>query len=126
VPDIEDCLHQVMAIRGALGASLIDFTNGLTVGAIGRGPGGDPHTSAGGTADLVTATVHSGAFAGQGRPGHIEDIIVTAGNGYHLVHFVGTGYGARWVLYVWLDRMLGNLAITQRALRSIATAIVAA
>jgi hypothetical protein len=30
------------------------------------------------------------------------------------------------VLYVWLDRMLGNLAITQRALRSITAALVAA
>lgn len=126
MPDIQDCLHQVMAIRGALGASLIDFTNGLTVGSVGQGPGGDHRSTAGGTADMVTATVHSGAFAGPGRPGFIEDMVITAGNGYHLVHFVGTGYAARWVLYVWLDRMLGNLAITQRALRSISAALVAA
>ena len=119
MPDIEDCLRQAMAIRGALGASLIDYPSGLTVGAAGSGPSGRDEVTAASTATLVRATVDAAAMATVGRPGHLEDIVVTAGNGYHLVHFPDDGRDRRLVLYMWLDRDTGNLAMTQRSLRAI-------
>ena len=117
VLNIEDCLRQVMAIQGALGASLIDYPSGSTIGAAGRGPNG-------GTAHLVHATVDTAAFATIGEPGHVEDIVITAGNGYHVVHLLSSGIGRRLVLYLWLDRMLGNLAMTQMSIRSISEQLV--
>ena len=123
--DSEDCLRQVMAIQGALGATLVDYTSGCTVRSAGRVPGNAHDSAAAGVTDIVQATLTSAAVATVGRPGHIEDIVVTAGNGYHLVHFVTGRADARLVLYVWLDRMLGNLAMTQRRLRATVASLVA-
>jgi hypothetical protein len=126
VPEIEDCLRQVMAIRGALGASLIEYTSGMVLGSAGRGPNDDHDVTAAGATRVIRSTVGSGAFASVGRPSHIEDITITAHNGYHLIHVMRTGFDARLVLYVWLDRELGNLAMTLRSLRSITGQLVAA
>jgi hypothetical protein len=124
VPEFEDCLRQAMAIRGALGASLIDHVSGTTVASAGREPGRG-RSGATGPAEVARATVGGVAFAPSTVPGHVEEIVITAANGYHLLHFVVTTLGARLVLYLWLDRMLGNLAMTQRALRAIGHALVA-
>ena len=137
MPEFSDCLRQAMAIRGALGASLIDHVSGMTVASVGREPGSG-RTAMAGPAEVARATVGGAAFAPSTLPGHVEDIVITAANGYHLLHFVvvveapeGAGeprsqaFGARLVLYLWLDRMLGNLAMTQRSLRAIGSAMVA-
>jgi len=123
--DSEDCLRQIMAIRGALGANLVDFTSGVSVGSAGRMPNGDHQLTAAGVVGVVHSTLSTAAFASVGRPGHVDDIVVTAANGYHLIHFVVGRPDARVVLYVWLDRMLGNLAMTQRCLRSTTAELVA-
>lgn len=76
--------------------------------------------------EIIRATVNSPAFVAPATPGYVEDIVVTAANGYHLIHFVVTDFDARLVLYVWLDRMVGNLAMTQRSLRNLGQHLVAA
>jgi hypothetical protein len=146
VPEFEDCLRQAMAIRGALGASLIDHVSGMTVASVGREPGAG-RAGLTGPAEVARATVDGAAFAPLTMPGHVEDIVITAANGYHLLHFVvlpegsvagarrsprssdsastRQAFGARLVLYLWLDRLLGNLAMTQRSLRAIGHAMVA-
>ena len=116
MPDIEDCLRQVMAIRGALGVSLIDYPSGLTMATAGRGP-----VAADSTLRLARATLDTAAFATAGRPSQVEDVAITAENGYHLLHFPG----GRMVLQVWLDRATGNLAIMQRSLHTIGTQLAA-
>ena len=121
---IEDCLRQVMAIQGALGASLIDYPSGSTIGAAGRGPIGADDPTAKSPAHLVHATVDTAAFATVGEPGHVEDIVITAGNGYHVVRLLQSGIGGRLVLYLWLDRLHGNLAMTQMSLRNISEQLV--
>ena len=141
MPDFEDLLRQVMAIRGTLRAALIDHSSGMTVAALGRGGDGDeshppfggPHGKPRwepdgdtGPMDLIRATVNSPAFVAPATPGYVEDIVVTSANGYHLIHFVVTDFDARLVLYVWLDRLIGNLAMTQRSLRNLGQHLVAA
>jgi hypothetical protein len=141
VPAFDDCLRQIMAIQGTLRASLIDHSSGMTVAAAGRdGPAGgavcgsvgtsadllDPDGADAGPMEIVRATMGSPAFVAPATPGHLEDIVVTAANGYHLIHFVVPAFDARLVLYVWLDRLIGNLAMTQRSLHSIGRNLVAA
>jgi hypothetical protein len=119
-----------MAIRGTLRASLIDHSSGMTVAAAGRGgdggDGGGPDAGDAGPMDIIRATVESPAFVAPATPGYVEDIVITAANGYHLIHFVVTAFDARLVLYVWLDRLMGNLAMTQRSLHTIGRHLVAA
>lgn len=123
--DTEGCLRQIMAIRGALGANLVDFTSGLSVGAAGRTPNEDHHVTAAGVSNVAHSTLSTAAFVSTGQMNHVDDIVVSAENGYHLIHFVGGRPHARMVLYVWLDRALGNLAMAQRHLRSTAAELVA-
>ncbi|WP_157546736.1 hypothetical protein [Hamadaea tsunoensis] len=122
--DIDECLRQMMSIQGALGAGLIDFPSGSTVGAAGRGPGGSD-LDGGGAAQMVHAALQTAAFATVGRPERVEGVVITAGNGYHLLQTLDQGGSGRLVLYVWLDRMLGNLAVTQRHMGALADAISA-
>jgi hypothetical protein len=125
VLDSEDCLRQVMAIRGALGANVVDLTSGLSVGSAGRMPNGDPQLTAAGVVSVLHASLSNAAFASVGQPTTVDDIVVTAQNGYHLIQFVPGRPNARVVLYVWLDRVLGNLAMTQRRLRTTTSELVA-
>lgn len=125
VLDSEDCLRQVMAIRGALGATLLDYASGLAVRSAGQMPGEDHLLAAIGVAGMVRATLGGPAFASLGRPGRIDDIIVTAENGYHLIHFATGRPDTPLVLYLWLDRRTGNLAMTQRRLRTTTAELVA-
>ena len=118
VVDGEDCLRHVMGVPGALGAALVDHGSGLVVRFAGRVPSEDQQTTGAGVAGLVDATLGSAAFANLGNPGHLDDIVVTAGNGHHLVHFPGGRHDVRLVLYLWLDRPRGNLAMAQRAMRN--------
>lgn len=107
----------------------------MTVAAAGRdGPGGYPTGADGahvdgadaGPMDIVRATMGSPAFVEPAAPGYLEDIVITAANGYHLIHFVVPAFDARLVLYVWLDRLIGNLAMTQRSLHNIGRHLIAA
>jgi hypothetical protein len=118
VPEIEDCLQQIMAIQGAVGACLIDYPSGSTIGAAGGVPAGDDqHTTR--TVRLLHATVEATAFATVGRPASVENVVITTGDGYHLVHPLADGFGGRLVLYLRLDRTRANLALTQRSLHAI-------
>ena len=135
MPDFDDLLTQVMAIRGTLRAALIDHSSGMTVAALGRrGGGGDTPTRQprwepdgdAGPVDIIRATISSPTFVAPATPGYVEDIVITAANGYHLIHFVVTAFDARLVLYVWLDRLIGNLAMTQRSLHNLGQHLVAA
>ena len=109
----------------------------MTVAAAGRdGPAGysagigsdgvDPDAADAGPMDIVRATMGSPAFVAPATPGYVEDIVITAANGYHLLHFVVPAFDARLVLYVWLDRLIGNLAMTQRSLHNIGRHLSAA
>ncbi|MFC7757931.1 hypothetical protein ACFQY4_07765 [Catellatospora bangladeshensis] len=122
--DIDDCLQQLMALQGVHGASLIDFPSGSVIGAAGRGPGsiGDAPADA---ADMIHATMQTAAFATVGQPAHVEDIVITAGNGYHVMRLLRSDIEARMVLYLWLDRSVGNLVVAQRQLSAVAAQISA-
>ena len=124
MPAIDDCLGRVMAIRGALGACLIDYSTGLVISTAGHGPNGDHDLTAAGVTDVVRAVIDGAPFALAGEPDSVREMLVAAGNGYHLVQFVASRFDARVVLYMWLDSASGNLALTQRRLRSIATDLV--
>jgi len=120
VSGIDDCLTQAMAIHGAIGASLIDHTTGFAVGAVGRAPTDDPDATWAGTAEIVNVAVTGAPFA-SARPGdRVEDVIITTLDGYHLIQQVHTVFDSRLVLYLWLDRAQGNLAMARRQLRQLA------
>ena len=55
----------------------------------------------------------------------LEDLIITTAGGYHLLRPVQTDFDSRLVLYVWLDRVLGNLAVARHRMQKLADDLVA-
>ncbi len=117
---IGKCLDHLMALHGVLGASIIDYASGSTIGAAGRGPADQQGSYGAEVTSMMHATMQAAALATVGQPAHVEEIVITAGNGFHLLHPLVTDVRGRMVLYVWLDRRSGNLAVTQRHVNSVA------
>jgi hypothetical protein len=124
--DSADCLRQVMAIQGVLGVSLVDYASGLTIGSSGRGPSDDHRTTASGVGDIMAVALRTPAFTETGAAGRVDNLVLTTANGYHLVFLVGGRPDIVLGLYVWLDKVLGNLAMAQRRIRALTTELTQA
>ncbi|WP_405820423.1 hypothetical protein OG705_13015 [Streptomyces sp. NBC_00838] len=148
MPGIDACLHEIMALPGARGAAIVDWTSGLALGTAGESPNGDHETTAAETAELARAAAEYPAFApdagpdagpapapagpatreaaddGKGPP--VEDLIVTSRTGYHVLRFVETTFDSSVFLHLWLDRDTGNLALARLRLQQLAERLVLA
>ncbi|MFD3664224.1 hypothetical protein ACFWVF_27155 [Streptomyces sp. NPDC058659] len=133
MPGIDECLLEAMALPGARGASLVDWTSGLALGTAGESPTGDHETTAAETAELARAAAEFDSFAATGEPPGeaapppgppVEDLIVTTRVGYHVLRFVETSFDSSVFLHLWLDRDTGNLALARIRLRDLAERLV--
>lgn len=132
MPGIDECLLEAMALPGARGAALVDWSSGLALGTAGESPVGDHETTAAETAELARAAAEYESFAPaasetlpadeSGPP--VEDLIVTTRSGYHVLRFVETSFDSSVFLHLWLDRADGNLALARHRLRSLAEGLV--
>ncbi|KOU42367.1 hypothetical protein ADK55_25280 [Streptomyces sp. WM4235] len=121
-----------MALPGARGASLVDWSSGLALGTAGDSPVGDHETTAAETAELARAAAEYESFAPEtGGAGQsdlagppVEDLIVTTRSGYHVLRFVETSFDSSVFLHLWLDRADGNLALARHRLRALAEGLV--
>jgi hypothetical protein len=125
VPGVEHCLQEAMAIPGAVGASIVDYTTGFPVASTGAAPNSDHEAAAAGTADVVQAANSRSLFVSAVPHDLLEDLIITTAGGYHLLRMVHTDFDSRLVLYVWLDRINGNLAMARRRMQALAAELVA-
>ncbi|MFD5512189.1 hypothetical protein [Streptomyces sp. NPDC059761] len=137
MPGIDECLLEAMALPGARGAALVDWSSGLALGTAGDSPVGDHETTAAETAELARAAAEYESFA-QPAPGSalgpdvgqaglglpVEDLIVTTRTGYHVLRFVETSFDSSVFLHLWLDRTDGNLALARHRLRILAEGLV--
>ncbi|CAM5540699.1 hypothetical protein [Streptomyces tanashiensis] len=128
MPGIDECLLEAMALPGARGASLVDWTSGLALGTAGDSPVGDHETTAAETAELARSAAEFDSFtaAGEGFEDTppVEDLIVTTRAGYHVLRFVETSFDSSVFLHLWLDRDAGNLALARLRLRDLAERLV--
>ncbi|WP_418957428.1 hypothetical protein [Streptomyces tritici] len=138
MPGIDECLLEAMALPGARGASLVDWTSGLALGTAGASPVGDHETTAAETAELARAAAEYESFAAAPADGDdpaattgappkgppVEDLIVTTRSGYHVLRFVETSFDSSVFLHLWLDRAEGNLALARIRLRDLAERLV--
>jgi predicted regulator of Ras-like GTPase activity (Roadblock/LC7/MglB family) len=125
VPGVDHCLQEAMAIPGAIGASIVDYTTGFPVASTGAAPNADHEAAAAGTADVVQAAQSRSLFVSAVPHDLLEDLIITTAGGYHLLRLVQTDFDSRLVLYVWLDRVRGNLAVARRRMENLAAGLVA-
>ncbi|MEU8889519.1 hypothetical protein [Streptomyces sp. NPDC048442] len=134
---IDACLVEAMALPGARGAAVVDWTSGLALGAAGLPPGGDTETAAAESAELARMAAEHGTFApghgGSGKDGEagedgkgllVEDVIITTRTDYHLLRYVETSFDSSVFLHLWLDREQGNLALARLRLADLAARLV--
>ena len=124
MPGVDHCLQQAMAIPGAVGASIVDYTTGFPVATTGAAPNSDHEAAAAGTADVIQAANSRALFVSAMPHDVLEDLIITTAGGYHLLRLVQTDFDSRLVLYVWLDRGQGNLAVARRRMQNLAADLV--
>lgn len=144
MPGIDECLLEAMALPGARGAALVDWSSGLALGTAGDSPVGDHETTAAETAELARAAAEYESFApaesapatgdgavpsvgssaGPSAGPPVEDLIVTTRTGYHVLRFVETSFDSSVFLHLWLDRADGNLALARHRLRALAEGLV--
>ena len=124
MPGVDHCLQEAMTIPGAVGASIVDYTTGFPVATTGAAPNADHEAAAAGTAEVVQAANSRSLFVSAIPHDLLEDLIITTAGGYHLLRVVQTEFDSRLVLYVWLDRVRGNLAVARRMMQRLADELV--
>ncbi|MEU1629799.1 hypothetical protein ABZ746_31775 [Streptomyces sp. NPDC020096] len=132
MPGIEECLFDAMALPGARGAAVVDWSSGLALGTVGEACGGEHETSAAEAAELARLAAEHTVFArrsgADSEPSSTvlfaEDVIVTTRADLHVLRFVETTFDSSVFIHLWLDRREGNLALARFRLQNLATQLV--
>jgi UDP-2,3-diacylglucosamine pyrophosphatase LpxH len=118
VANIETSLKEAMAIEGAIGVALVDYTSGLTLGVLGGGPTMDMNVAAAGNTDVVRAKVRTMEMLGLKET--IEDVLITLDTQYHLIRLLKDRRGTEALfLYLALNKGRANLGLARHQLRKI-------
>ena len=116
--NIETSLKEAMAIEGAIGVALVDYSSGLTLGVLGGAPTMDMNVAAAGNTDVVRAKVRTLEMLGLSDG--IEDILITLDSQYHLIRLLKTRIGTdAMFLYLSLQKSRANLGLARHQLRKI-------
>jgi hypothetical protein len=116
--NIEVALKEAMSIDGALGACLVDWDSGMSLGALGGGKYLDLDVAAAGNTEIVRAKMRT--MESLRLDDAIEDILVTLGKQYHLIRLLkGARNSQGLFLYLVLDRSKANLALARHSLKRI-------
>ncbi|WP_018348835.1 hypothetical protein [Longispora albida] len=115
--DMDSALKEAMAIEGAIGVAIADYTSGMALGVLGGGKDLDLSVAAAGNTDVVRAKMR--AMEMLNLSDAIEDILITLGSQYHLIRPVTTRTGGGLFLYLALQKNRANLAMARHQLRRI-------
>lgn len=112
--DIQDSLEEIMNIDGAIGAAIVDYENGMTLGTIG-GRNLDMELAGAGNTEVVRAKkniIHDLEIDEE-----IEDILISLDDQYHLIRMCNNHEDV--FIYLAIDRSEGNLGLARRSIDKI-------
>jgi hypothetical protein len=116
--NIEAALKEAMNIDGALGASLVDWESGMSLGAIGGGKYLDLDVAAAGNTEVIRAKMRT--MESLRLDDTIEDVLITLSKQYHLIRLLKNSRNEQGLfLYLVLDRQKANLALARHNLKRI-------
>jgi hypothetical protein len=116
--NVETALKEAMNITGALGAALVDWESGMSLGAIGGGKYLDLDVAAAGNTEVIRAKIRT--MEALRLDDAIEDILITLQRQYHLIRLLkNPRNGQGLFLYLVLDREKANLALARHNLKRV-------
>ncbi len=116
--NIEAALKEAMTIDGAVGACLVDWDSGMSLGSFGGGKYLDLDVAAAGNTEVVRAKMRT--MESLRLDDTIEDILITLNKQYHLIRLLKNSRNEQGLfLYLVLDRSKSNLALARHNLRRI-------
>ncbi|MFC5662738.1 hypothetical protein ACFP3U_07035 [Kitasatospora misakiensis] len=116
--NLETSLKEAMAIEGAIGVALVDYSSGMALGSLGDGGELDLHVAAAGNTDVVRAKMRAMEMLNL-LDNEIEDILVSLTSQYHLLRPLTTQSGRGLFLFLALNRGRANLAMARHQLKRI-------
>ena len=118
---IDLALKEAMSIPGAVGATLVDYDSGMSLGSLGGGDWLDLDVAAAGNTEVVRAKLR--VMASLGLDDAIEDILITLHRQYHVIRPLSARGNSTLFLYLVLDRERANLALARHSLKRIETSL---
>jgi hypothetical protein len=115
--NIETALKELMQVEGSVGASVVDWDSGMSLGSLGGGKYLDLDVAAAGNTEVVRAKMRT--MDSLRLDDAIEDILITLAKQYHLIRPVRAQGGQSLFLYFVLDRSKANLAMARHNLKRI-------
>lgn len=117
--NVETALKEALTIDGAVGAALVDYESGMSLGTLGGGDWLDLDVAAAGNTEVIRANMR--VMSELALDDAIEDILISLGRQYHLIRTIGEPGrdGSTLFLYLVLDRSRANLAMARHQLRRI-------
>jgi hypothetical protein len=116
--DVETALKEAMNIDGAVGAALVDWGSGMSLGALGGGKFLDLDLAAAGNTEVIRAKTRT--MDALQLDDAIEDILITLGKQYHVIRLLRRpDSGEGLFLYLVLDRAKSNLALARHQMKRI-------
>ncbi|MET7472393.1 hypothetical protein ACFYON_16580 [Micromonospora sp. NPDC005686] len=115
--NLDIALKNAMNIDGAIGAALVDYTSGMTLGVAGGTGEIDLTVAAAGNTDVVRAKLRTIEMLK--LDDEIEDILITLGSQYHLIRPLSARTGKGLFLYLMVSKSRANLAMARHQLRAI-------
>lgn len=118
--DINQSIKDLLDIQGAMGACIVDYTSGMTLGAESTGGSGvDLDLAAAGNTDVVKAKMRT--MKSLGIKGEINDILITLQDQLHIIRPTAKHSGL--FIYLVLDEGKANLALARRKVQSVESAL---
>jgi predicted regulator of Ras-like GTPase activity (Roadblock/LC7/MglB family) len=109
--DIQESLEELLDISGAIGAAIVDYENGMTLGTIG-GRNLDMELAGAGNTEVVRSKKN--IIHDLGLDEEIEDILISLNSQYHLIRMCQSHENV--FIYLAIDRSEGNLGLARRSI----------
>jgi hypothetical protein len=116
--NIEQALKEAMGVDGAIGACVVDWESGMSLGAAGGGKYLDLDVAAAGNTEVVRAKMRT--MESLRLDDTIEDVLITLSKQYHLIRLLRSSRSEQGLFfYLVLDRQRANLALARHNLKRI-------
>ncbi|MCE7002058.1 hypothetical protein LWC34_04345 [Kibdelosporangium philippinense] len=120
--NIDTALKEAMSIGGAVGAALVDYESGMSLGTNGGGDWLNLEIAAAGNTEVVRSKLR--VMSVLALNDNIEDFLITLHRQYHLIRLLDAVKSKTSLfLYLVLERELANLALARHHLKRIESSL---